>query len=175
MIAVWHIFKPYGMLINNSVVYFDISPVVLVMSTVIAYFIFIFLSLIFKRSSNMADTCEVTIMAGENKTKISAIIDTGNSLKDNFGKSEIIITDSSVAYSLFGENDLSVNPKLKQRYRLIPCNTVSGECLLEGYRCDKAEIQSKNNKLILEKPIIALSKTPINDGYSAIINPEILD
>ena len=175
MIAVWHIFKPYGMVVNNSVVYFDISPVVLVFCTVTAYLMFVILSLIFKRSSQTAGVCEVKIFADEKETQISAILDTGNSIKDSFGNSEIIITDSSVAKNLFGEGNLSQNEDISHRYRLIPCNTVSGDCLLEAFRCDKAEIQSQKRTLVLDKPIIAISKTPINDGYNAIINPEILD
>ena len=39
MYAVWSIFRPYGMVINNSVVYFHISPVVLTLCTVLGAFI----------------------------------------------------------------------------------------------------------------------------------------
>ena len=51
MTAIWYIFKPDGMIINNSVVYFNISPLFLIVFSVIAYFIillFIFFCLLFK-------------------------------------------------------------------------------------------------------------------------------
>ena len=60
------------------------------------------------------------------------------------------------------------------RFRMIPCNTVSGNDLLEGYRCDEASVIGSNKTVILKKPILAVSKTPLDDGYNAIINPEIL-
>ena len=38
MLAVWYIFKPYGMVINNSAVYFNISPMFLIVFSVVGYF-----------------------------------------------------------------------------------------------------------------------------------------
>ena len=43
MTALWHLLKPNGMVIHNSVVYFNISPLVLVGATVGCYFVFIIL------------------------------------------------------------------------------------------------------------------------------------
>ena len=40
MITVWRFFRPLGMTINNSIVYFNISPIVLVVITVCAYILF---------------------------------------------------------------------------------------------------------------------------------------
>lgn len=175
MIAVWHIFKPHGMLINNSVVYFDISPLVLVGATAVSYFAFVFLSAIFKRSAATAKMCNITLFAGGSRAELSAIVDTGNSLNDAFGKSEVIIADRSVAESLFGETDPQKNEFVKPRYRVVPCGTVSGSDMLEGFRCDSAKIENGGRSITLQKPILAVSKLPLNDGYNAIINPKILD
>ncbi len=175
MMAVWHIFKPNGMVIKNSVVYFDISPLVLVVSTVCAYFAFVFLAAIFKRSAKTAKHCKVTFFADKRKAEVFAIVDTGNSIKDVFGKSEVIITDRSVAYELFEELELEKNKDLKSRYRLVPCSTVSGGDILQGFRCDRAEVVCEKQTLNLKAPILAVSKTPLKDGYTAIVNPEIFD
>ena len=43
MIAVWLLFKPNGMVINNSIVYFNISPIFLIAFSVLGYFIAMFL------------------------------------------------------------------------------------------------------------------------------------
>ena len=173
MIAVWHIFKPNGMIINNSVVYFNISPLFLITFTVGFYFLFSIGFRIFSKTSKTAERCEVTLFADEKQANFDAILDTGNSLEDIYGKSEIIIAEKSVFYLLFGEKDINNDDKLKKRYRVIPCSTVAGTTTLNGYRCDKAYIKSESKKITLEKPILAVSNEPINEDYEAILNPKI--
>lgn len=175
MIALWQILKPKGMVINNSVVYFDISPVVLIGTTVLGYFIYIGVSKIFTSSAKFAQRCEITIFADGKSVGATAIIDTGNSITDLFGKSEIIIADRAVLLSLFGSLDITQNEALQPRFRTVPCGTVSGGDVLEGFRCDSAKINCENKTVTVKKPIVAISKTPLNENYSAILNPKILN
>lgn len=174
MFAFWLIFKPYGMVINNSVVYFSISPVVLVVCSLGGYVVFSLLWRIFRRSSHLAGRCKVTVFADGKSVNLNAIADTGNSLEDCFGKSEIIIADQKEVKSLFGSTDIENVPSLKSRYRLIPCNTVSGYGALKGFRCDSATVEYESKITVLEKPLLAVSETSLNDDYNAIINPKIL-
>lgn len=175
MMAVWHIFKPNGMVIYNSVVYFNISPIVLVVSSSVAYFAFIFLRYVFKLSSQTAETCSIRIELGEKKIDLKAIIDTGNSITDVFGESEVIITDKQEIKKLLGSKNLFENGDVKPRYRAIPCSTVYGTGVLEGVRCDRAVVVNNGKTSVIKKPILAVSNTPLNDGYNAIVNPRILD
>ncbi len=175
MIAIWHIFKPNGMVINNSVVYFNISPIFLIAFTVFFYFAFTLAFNIFSKASKTAERCKITLFADENSANFDAIIDTGNSLEDIFGKSEIIIADQSIYYLLFGNKTVETDDDLKKRYRIIPCSTVTGSNTLDGYRCDKAYIKNETQKITLEKPILAISAEAINDDYEAIVNPKIFN
>ncbi len=173
MYAVWLLFSPKGMVINNSVVYFNISLVHLIGFTVLGYVSFSVLYKIFSRRSITAKRCNITIYAQGKSASFTAIVDTGNSIEDVFSQGEIIICDKSVMLKLFGDSEIQGNTALKSRYRLLPCSTVSGVDMLEGVRCDKAVIYYDNKALTLEKPILALSKTTLADG-EAIINPKIL-
>lgn len=174
MFAFWIIFKPHGMVINNSIVYFNISPLVLVVCTSVGYVIFTMLFKIFKKSSDFAGICDITVFAEGKNIKLDAIIDTGNSIEDIFEKSEIIIADKKQIVSLLGGTDFEHNPKLKRRYRILPCNTVSGFDTLDSFRCDSAVISYQNKKIIIKKPLLAISKSELSDGYNAIINPKVL-
>lgn len=175
MIAVWQLMKPANMVINNSVVYFNISPVILICTTVVAYFGYLFVAKTFASSSKFAQKCEVTVFADENQVSATAIIDTGNSVTDIFGKSEIIIADKAVAAALFGELDINRNEPLRFRYRAVPCGTVSGGDVLDGFRCDSAKIICEKRVIIVDKPILAVAKTALSENYSAILNPKILN
>ena len=173
MIALWHIFKPNGMIINNSVIYFNISPIVLITATVVFYLLFMVLFRIFSSASKTALKCEITLFADNCCVGFNAIVDTGNSIEDIFGKSEVIIADKTVFNLLFGDRTKENDDFLITRYRLIPCVTVSGTDTLDGYRCDKANIKIDTDIITLEKPILAISKQTLNDGYEAIVNPKI--
>lgn len=173
MIALWYVFKPNGMIINNSVVYFDISPVVLVISAVIGYILFSVFSMIFSRNSKCAERCNITVFADGKSTDMSAIVDTGNSVEDVFGSSEVIVADKSNIERLFGDVSDREKESLKKRYRVLPCGTVTGGGMLEGYRCDSAVITEGKKSVTLKNPILAVSKVRLDDDYSAIVNPRI--
>lgn len=173
MTAVWYIFKPNGMTVVNSVVYFNISPTVLIISSVAFYILYIIFSAVFSRSAECAEHCEITISAEGKSITVTGIVDTGNSVEDILGNSEIIIADKTCAESLFGDINPLHNGNVKSRYRILPCKTVSGGGTLDGFRCDFAFVRDAERSVRLERPVLAVSKTPIRDDYSAIVNPRI--
>ncbi len=173
MYAVWLLFSPKGMVINNSVVYFNVSLVHLIVFTILGYIAFSVLYKIFSRRAITAKRCNIIVYVQGKSVSLTAIVDTGNSIEDVFSQGEIIICDKSVMLKLFGEGEIQGNTALKSRYRLLPCSTVSGVDMLEGVRCDKAVVCYENKSVNLDKPILAFSKTALADG-EAIINPKIL-
>ncbi len=173
MTAVWSAFRPKGMTVVNSVVYFNISPAVLIGASVIAYLIFILLRAILSKTSELAERCEITVTAGENSITMEGIVDTGNSIRDYLSGSEVIIADGEFVKTLLGSDNPVTDIRLKKRYRILPLSTVSGGGTLDGFRCDSAVITDGERTVKLEKPILAVSKTPLRDDYQAIINPEI--
>ena len=172
MMAIWTLLHPSGMVVHNSVVYFNISPLFLVLFSTGAYFAVMLFRYILGRNASLAERCTVKLFAQQSSIELEAIADTGNSLEDVFGLSEIIIADRAAAYALLG--DLDSNDELKKRYRALPCSTVSGDGMLDGYRCDKAYIEYNGKTLELRRPILAVSKQSLGQDYSAIVNPKIL-
>ncbi len=172
MAAVWKLLKPKGMVINNSVVYFDISAITLIICTVIFYLIFTVLSEIFSSNHIPESKCSIKLYYNDKAVEFDAIVDTGNSVKDVFGSSEIIISDKSVANSLFGQTDININQELKSRFRAIPCRTLSGVNILDGYRCDSAVVSYSDKSFFLNSPILAVSRIPLGETRG-IVNPEI--
>lgn len=173
MIAVWYAFKPNGMVINNSVVYFNVSPIFLILFSSAAYVLIALMRTITEKNCVYSGECKIDVIADGNIAKLTAIIDTGNSVEDMFSLSEIIMVDKSIVYSIF--DGFPDNENLKRRYRALPVGTVSGTSLLDGYRCDKAYIEYGGKNIELKSPILAVSKTALTDGYNAIVNPKIFE
>ena len=167
-------FNPKNIIVYNSVVYCNISAVTLVIFTVIFYMFFSLIAKIFKKSSKTAQKSSVTAFYKENHIQFTAIVDSGNSLEDAFSKSDIIIVDESILKKLLKTSDFKES-NLSTLFRIIPCSTVSGEGALQGYRCDKAVIKTEDVEIEVEKPVLAISKTRLNEGYEGIVNPKILE
>lgn len=174
MFALWMLFKPYGMVINNSVVYFNISPTVLVLCTGGGYILFSVLWRIFGKSAKPAERCNITVFADGNSVKLTAIADTGNSIEDAFAGREVIIAQKSRVEALLGDTDFKCNSALRRRYQVLPCSTVTGYSTLDAFRCDSAEVIYDDKKITLIKPLLAVSRVNLDDDYNAIINPKIL-
>lgn len=172
MLAVWTIFRPHGLIIHNSVVYYDISPTFLILFSVIGYFISAGVGILLRKKGQSATRCNVCMILGEKSVRSDGLLDSGNSLYDAFGLSQVIIVNRSTVTELFGDN---LNTDFCQsRYRTLPCSTVSDTTLLDGYRIDSAEITVAPKTVLLKKPILAISKTALVD-CGALVNPNILE
>lgn len=172
MLGLWQLLRPDGMVIRNSVVYLNISPLFLILFSAAAYFIVLLLRTWLSKNGAAAERCEVRVTANRSSSSFTAIADTGNSLEDSFGCSEVIIADRAAVEALFSDDS---DAELRRRYRVLPCTTVAGTELLDGYRCDKAYITYGGKTTELSRPILAVSKTPMRGDYSAVINPKILE
>ena len=100
---------------------------------------------------------------------LNGIVDTGNSLVDVFGISQIFITDKQIV-----DEFLDCDDNKNIRFRKIPCSTITGESLLDGYRIDSAQIIFTNQKYEFVNPVLAVSQTPLIDA-KIIVNPENLN
>ena len=165
MWAFYYIFKPNGMVVFNSVVYFDVSAVFLTFFSVLGYIAVTLISRLVSKNASVAERYPIDVYIDGNQASFTAISDSGNSLKDVFGVSEIIIVEKRTI-------DKFKNECVDSRYRAVPCNTVSGEALLDGWRFDKAVIHIDKRQKEIANPILAVSKNNLSIECDAIINPE---
>ena len=188
MLGIWFAFKPPGIIINNGVVYFDISIVTLTISTIICYIIVIIISRLLKKNAPDNKYYELKITVDGKTAELNGIVDTGNSLCDNFTDKPVIIVDLNFVSQLFPENimdffknhgggmELLDNTGWRSRIRLIPYNAVGSNGLLPAFRPDCIELSSKKGeKFKTDEVIIAVSSgaLPTND-FSALINPRLV-
>lgn len=170
MLALVNIVPINAVMVYNSVVYYDISPFMLIIFTGIFYIIACFLKFALKRNNPLAKNCIAEIRFNGTASKFEGIFDTGNSARDILGGCEVIIIDNKAAEKLI-KGKPSDYPS---SYRVIPISTVSGTKLLEAVRCEEANIYFDNKTITIEKPILAISGTKIDKEYSVLLNPELL-
>ena len=151
---------------DGGVFYLNISPTFLIFSTLFIYFAVIVIRRFSDRRDKIA-TAKLKIKAGYNTIELNALVDSGNSVCDPFGLSEVFIVNQ-LQYD-FLENSFNSREKNRRR-RVIPIKTVSDKILLKAIRCDFAEIFGNGVSIGYEKPIAACAIENIEDGFDAIIS-----
>ncbi len=158
-------------LCRNSTVYFNISPIVLILSTAAAYGGIC----LFRRFTDAAHTggkYTVTIYTGKDSfSSFPAIADTGNSLTDVITGIPVIVCGKEqlpdIAKLL--TEDVTVLPK---GWRLIPCNTAGSSGLIPIFRPEATYIRcDETGRTCTADVYIGISSQPMKYG---VFNPSIL-
>lgn len=162
IIGTWMIFKPKGVVINNSTVYFDISAKLLLFSALFAYLLSVFIIRIYNNKIAKKELYRAVINKNNREYKFFAFADSGNNLKEPFSNYPVIIADKS----LFDDIETE---------RLIPYSTIGGEGVLNAFKPDKTIIITSRGQTELNNVYVALNDNLKKGEYRGILNPKILN
>lgn len=131
----------------------------------------------------------IQITVNDQSITITALVDTGNKLRDPLTHNPVIIVEQQVITNLFDsdtanlfnqanlENFNLINPELAVRLRVIPFNTIGKENgMLIGFRPDSVSIKNNNTIYSVRNVIVAVHQQRLDPegNYQALIPPEIL-
>ena len=156
--------NPNTFISQSLIGYINISPVMLISLTVVFYMVVRLIQKVINRKIDI-DKVEIIVHILTQQITLLALIDSGHTLTDPISDSQIIIVDDNV----LSELNLTEKEYLVRK-RIIPINTITNGGILEGIRCDKAEVIIKDNKIVLNKPIIVRAEHRFKDDYNAIIS-----
>ncbi len=166
MIAVWYFIAPQGMIINNSVVYFNISPLVLILLTVVCYLVIRLINRITGRQAPDSLYCRIQIEYGGNKSDCMAKVDTGNSLCEPFSNYPVVVVCDEYINGM-------LPPESSGKIRFVPFHAVSGEGLLPAFKPDKLIIHCAGKQYEQKNVYIAVATKKLGDT-GALLNPDLL-
>lgn len=156
---------------SNLVIYFNMSPVILVVCTGICYLIINFVSYFISKSIKEHHIYQIELTYQNQMVVTNALLDTGNSLRDLYSGDPVIILENTLAEKLLKVPVASMGESV-QGYRLIPYSVVSQKGFLQAFRPDKVVI--KTEKVTKEiKATIAVSETAVHDQYKALLSKDI--
>ena len=173
VILIRTLLEPPNLLTNNGFTYIDVSAVLLLISTIIAYFLLRVIRIFLDKRDYNDKKYSVTIRKDGSEVKGEALSDTGNSLVDYFSGVPVIVCEAAFLSSVFP--DATKSDVLSGKFRLVPFSTVNGSGLLPVAKADEIIISWEGN----EKKVNAL--VGISDGelknseYKAIFNPKLLN
>lgn len=166
MMALWGVFHPKSMLTANGVTYFNISPIILILSTALIY-LFIRLLMFFKASSKPEKLIYDCIVEYSGTTAcFQAINDTGNLLCDPYFNFPVVIVEKDVLSPI-----LALSPKTY----LIPVKSVAKQGLLYAFRPNSFYISINGKRRKTENVTIAISENKIHKQFNGILPSKIIN
>lgn len=158
VLAAYLLFDTDIMIYQSGIVYFDINMTFLVICSVIAYGAISLLSYFIDKKAPKNKEYYITVQKGERSVSCTALMDTGNNLREPFSGFPVILADKTVFSQLFGGmDDVGV--------RLIPATTASGSTVLKAYRPDNVSV----GETAVNSVYIAESTQPL-ENYKIVLN-----
>lgn len=183
MLGLWMAFRPSGMLYYNGVVYFDISAVTLLVTTVIAYCVMELIHRLSRHSRVREEIYGISVSVNGRTVKLRGLVDTGNSLCEPFSGIPVVICSlESIAAvlppgtaELLLKGGFAAGLDCGMPLRGIPYSDVGGDGLLPAFQPAQLTLSFQDKTLRVERAYIAVSNKPVGDErYEAILNPDLI-
>ena len=155
MFAVYIILDKDILVYSNGIVYFDVDLTFLIVCTVISYVVITLISKITDKKAPKSKEYYVTVVNAGKTISCTALMDTGNNLREPFSDYPVIMIDKELFNKLF----------VQEKIRLIPVLTVNGESVIRAFRPQKLII----NNFSTDKVYIGESVSQLNE-YKMILN-----
>ena len=161
-------FPMHGMILRNGTVYFDLSPLLLVLLTCIAYGVLYLFDRLFRKNEPDTLTASAALTVKEKSTAFTVRVDTGLTLHEPFSGLPVLLTErAAVAHLLpadFGEATCNLP------LRLIPYGSIGGSGVLPAFRPDSAYING-----CMQELWVAVTDKPLSAGsFSALIGTDLI-
>jgi len=176
-----------GSVISNGIIYFNLPWRILIFSSFLSYIVIRTIWRIYK-TDKMRIYKKVDISLDGRKVTLTALVDTGNMLKDPLTQTPVVVAQFDRLQPIFSksfreiyermhdspENIILSNEggEMTSRLRIIPFSSLgTAQGLLLGFKPDSVIIDRR----VTENIIIGISDGILSNGkdYDALINPEI--
>ena len=157
--ALWFFAAPAGFYVVNGVVYYDVSPLMLVGLTVISYLVIWIYDRFTHKSAPVNREYRVVIEGDGGAAGLRALYDSGNSLTEPFSGTPVIVACEQAVRPALSEsfwntlgqyrqdggqqeplNGGGAATALRTHIRLIPFHSVGGKGLLPAFRPDRITV-----------------------------------
>ena len=183
MIAVWFLFTPPKLAIRNGTVYYHLSALTLIVSTILAYGAVRLLEWLLARRVHPKRLYEAEVTVNGKQAALTVFLDTGNKACSISGLPAVLCTAGSLK-DIVPQNVLACMQNVEavtalsgqqwaSRIQMIPYHAISGKGVLAGFQPDSFAI-IENGKKIVRPCVLAPVFEPLSDGEADAIAGEML-
>lgn len=188
MLALWLTLRPAGMLMQNGVVYFNVSLITFVLLACVSYAAMRGAVQLLRRRHPGNNACLATVQVGQGSITLPALYDSGNKLTDGFTGAPVVVVEFEALRTFLpeelhgffcGEIDMLELPQdetWRTRLRSIAYHAVGHNGLLPAFRSDSIAVKSGTKQQTTHGAIVAVTTENLGDGtYHAILQATMLE
>lgn len=189
VLFIWYFLDSKDIFVKNNTVYFNISPLFFIISTLVTYSIIRFLTFLTGQKNSEQSFCNLKIEQDNKTIDLKAKIDTGNNLKDPFSNKPVIVAEYKFIKSIvpteiinFFSNKETKSVSLDMgkitdlKFRTIPFNTILGSGIMPAFMPEKIKIIKKDKKEISKDAFVAICREKLlNENYNALVGTDLLN
>lgn len=159
---------------NNGFGYMELSLPALVALCVALYLVILLLRKKVFLAKEQDAVYRMELFYKENSFRGSALLDTGNGLRNAYSDSEVILLTEDAAKSLTGFRvtaDVAKMSDLGLPVRLLPVKALSAEKLLPAFTAEKLIVYDEGVRREVQSPCVAVTDDPLGrERYQALLS-----
>lgn len=189
-LLLWSFFKTGNIVVRNGAVFYNISPVTLILTTAVVYILSLIVSKIISHRKNVGKEYTVTLKLLGKEVELVGIVDNGNMLSDTLSGSPVIVCDyrkikpilTDEMIKIFKKQNFElgfyediINSGFSERFRVIPFDSLGDSGLMAALIIDGATLKSEQNEEEIKNVIMAVTHKKIAGGeFDVLLNPELI-
>lgn len=185
MMAIWQFASPMGMQVRNGVAYFNLSAMILLLSTLLAYLGLQLATHLLAKTPQQDQLFEVQINCDGKAVLAEAFLDTGNQLTDFMTGLPVVFCELALLREMMppdvfaafeaGNVEQLENTLWRKRVRMLPLSSVTGEGIVTGFKPEELLVHFPSGAVSVKEGIVAVSQHPLSRGeFSMLIGPSLL-
>ena len=168
--AFWKLSGGKMIYVKNFTVYFDTSSIMLILITILVYFVMTIADYFLINRKNLTGLYTVSFNLFNRDYTLKGVVDTGNKLYDYFSGRSVVICKSNELFGLYNE---LLNQNINSGFRLIPFKTISSDGLIPIKTMQGIRITDEDGNTKEVRACIGITSSEENES-TAIFNPGIL-
>lgn len=160
------VFEPSGVAATAGSVYFDISPLTLIIFTAVSYVILKLIERICSRVRPAKQTGQLTVGIGDTVISCRAALDTGSSLRDVYNGAPVVILTPELLHAPIEQ---------LKGYRCIPFSSLGCESgILKAFRPDFVRLDMGGESIEYDNITVACAEHSLENGFGALLPTDML-
>lgn len=177
MTAALAIFSPKNLMVRNSTVYIGISPLTLILMTLLCYIV---MKIIWKLSAKKVTqpiSCDVEICHHGKTVALKGTVDTGNTLHEPFSGECVMVGKAGLFREMFDVKKCMNGDSreiVRNGVRLIPFHSVGGNGVIPAFRPSEIYLKDHHRKTEIHAYLALCSEEYLTDECDLLIPAELV-
>ena len=173
--ALYHFAAPRDLYVVNGVVYYAVSPWLLLGLTVLCYGVMWAMERVLRRRAPSMRDCLVKVYCGTRSVGVRCLYDSGNHLVEPFSNRPVMVVERAALDGLLTVPDSVEDLPPNGVWRVVPFDSLGGEGLLPAFSPDIVVAVTPHGEIRLRDCYVAVCARLGRGEYDGLIGSELGD